>query len=156
MEWMFRLGLPVAAVLWLPMLARQSQRNAAKETPTATCQANLKQVALGMLQYVNDWDELYPPVAMPYTRGRGTTYGWANSIDPYVRTMAVYQCPAEKRAQPKDPRKPGYTDFWYNRNVAGKPVAEVETPALTLILGDGDGGSRDATARYNLNQLPRA
>ena len=42
-------------------------------------QSNLKQIGLGILQYTQDADEVYPPAA-----------GWAKAIMPYVRTNDLF------------------------------------------------------------------
>ena len=76
------------------------------------CQSNLKQISLGVLQYTQDYDEAYPiandgvpgegwnsrnlfiippSFATPAQLGRANAI-WANSIQTYVKSYAVYQC----------------------------------------------------------------
>ena len=67
----------------------------------ASCQSNLKQLALGVAQYVQDNDNCYP--AKP-SSGFGTDYqvdiastnagGWGNMIMPYVKSSQVFKCPS--------------------------------------------------------------
>ncbi|HEY3330940.1 MAG TPA: DUF1559 domain-containing protein [Capsulimonadaceae bacterium] len=73
----------LAAVLF-PVFA--TAREKARQT---SCASNLKQLGLGVMQYVQDYDETYP-VGMNGDSGRG----WAGQIYPYVKTTAVYTCPS--------------------------------------------------------------
>lgn len=47
------------------------------------CQSNLKQIALGIAQYVQDYDEKFP-------RARE----WQPILQPYLKNMAFYNCPS--------------------------------------------------------------
>jgi len=60
----------------------------------ATCQSNLKQLGLGFVQYVQDYDETFP--SGYYTPGGGlVTSGvnWGADIFPYVKTNELFVCP---------------------------------------------------------------
>jgi prepilin-type processing-associated H-X9-DG protein len=65
----------------------------------ASCQSNLKQIGLGIMQYVQDYDECYPLsrsqdyAAMVYTGA--TSWGeWKLRTYPYVKSTQVYTCPS--------------------------------------------------------------
>ncbi len=47
------------------------------------CQTNLKQIALGIAQYVQDYDEKYPPAKH-----------WIDNLQPYLKSEAIFNCPA--------------------------------------------------------------
>ncbi len=49
------------------------------------CQSNLKQMALGVLMYVQDYDERYPPMKIPAQV--------QNRIYPYVKNRNIFKCP---------------------------------------------------------------
>ncbi len=68
----------------------------------ASCQTNLKQIALGMTQYIQDWDEKYPPAK-----------SWGDILQPYIQNEAILNCPS----LPKGSRY-GYA---YNSRLANKP-----------------------------------
>jgi prepilin-type processing-associated H-X9-DG protein len=151
----------VAAALILPVLA-QAPTNWTREEKKdhVQCMSNLKTIALGMLLYNQDYDEWHPPVASGGTRA----YGWADLLYPaYVKSRQTFHCPSEKSTRNDNPRKPGYTDYWYNRNFAGKNVividiidGSVQAVARTIMLGDGDGAYRTSSARYAINALPQS
>ena len=64
----------------------QARENARR----ASCQSNLKQIGLGVLQYLQDSDE-YMVSGGPSSGIVGA--GWAGQVYPYVRSIQVYVCP---------------------------------------------------------------
>src|SRR6478736_708659 len=78
--------IDILAAILFPVFAR-ARENARR----ASCQSNLKQLSLGLVQYVQDYDEKNP--AKPYS-GFGTAYqctepetgNWGNQILPYVKS----------------------------------------------------------------------
>ena len=141
----------LAAMFLLPALAQGMNAMQARENERrAQCQSNLKQVALGFHQYIQDYDERMPPASISRK-----PFGWAEAVQPYVRPLAIFQCPVERNAGSTDPKRPGYTDYWFNRNVAGAALSQVKAHSATLLAGDGDGGSPASNARYSLNALPQ-
>ncbi|HEY0075513.1 MAG TPA: DUF1559 domain-containing protein [Abditibacteriaceae bacterium] len=141
----------------LPVLAQTIDAERAQQNRRASlCMNNLKQVALGLHQYMADYDEM-PRVtlnsqAVPYSK----CYGWADATVPYLRTLDYFQCPAESRKGQDNPMKPGFTDYWLNTNMSGVSFTDIKAPTRLIILGDGDGGASNSNARYNLNKLPRS
>ncbi len=62
----------------------------------ASCQSNLKQLGLALIQYSQDADEKYPGGV------EGQYYavaGWASRIYPYVKATGVYKCPDDSTTQ---------------------------------------------------------
>ena len=60
-----------------------NQLNRARENGRrASCQSNLKQVALGIAQYIQDYDEKLPPARE-----------WADALQPYVKSREIFRCP---------------------------------------------------------------
>jgi prepilin-type processing-associated H-X9-DG protein len=52
------------------------------------CQSNLKQITLGLMQYIQDYDERFPPAKT-----------WVDCLEPYVKSRAVFNCPALPKGQ---------------------------------------------------------
>jgi prepilin-type processing-associated H-X9-DG protein len=122
------------------------------------CQSRLKQTALAVLQYTQDYDEKYPLIAPSNKVAVGSgwgEYGWAQTIAPYTRNREVFSCPQDRHAQATVPNKPRYTDYWYNRQLNGIDLSRIAVTPRTLLMGDGDGNSPQSNARYNLNTLPK-
>lgn len=115
------------------------------------CQSNLRQIALGMFMYNQDYDDKLPLAIV-----HDETVGWANGLQPYVKSYLLFQCYAEKNPPQKfpQPNRPGFTDYWMNSNIAGLEDKKVINPGQLIMLGDGDGASPESTASYALNRLP--
>ncbi len=127
--------IAILAAILFPVFAR-ARENARR----ASCQSNLKQIALGVFQYKQDYDEKLPVVA--YANGTGAAnspYGWADSLQPYLKSTQIYQCPSETTAPDSTPTSIGYTDYWINASAAGASDAEFNAVSQTVLLGDGDG-----------------
>lgn len=77
----------LAAILF-PVFARA--RESARRT---SCQSNLKQIAAGLIQYTQDYDEQYPAAGMYNNQALG--YGWAGDIYPYVKNSQIFACPSD-------------------------------------------------------------
>jgi len=76
----------LAAILF-PVFARA--REAAKK---ASCQSNLHQIGLAIIQYVNDYDAQYPS-------GAGGSYAnWTEQVAPYIKNLQVFYCPSDAAA----------------------------------------------------------
>ncbi|HEY3331828.1 MAG TPA: hypothetical protein VGK19_17485 [Capsulimonadaceae bacterium] len=57
-----------------------------------TCQTNLKQLGIGLVQYIQDYDQQYP-LAGPH----GT--GWAGALYPYEKSQSPFACPDSPEAR---------------------------------------------------------
>ena len=83
----------LAAILF-PVFAQ-----AREKARTASCASNLKQLGLGVMQYVQDFDDYYPPCAIP--AAGVTSWGGpflstvADEIFPYTKSTQVWHCPDE-------------------------------------------------------------
>ena len=140
----------IAAILW-PALPRNYP-----VPKRAICQSNLKQIGLAFHQYVQDYDEKFPQVASSGTTGQA--YGWADALQPYLKSTQVYQCPAEPTPlqSTPDPTQAGYTDYWFNSNLSGVPEKKLNAEALTILSGDGNTGKGGTDACYAKSHLPSA
>ena len=93
--------ISILAAILFPVFAR-ARENARR----ASCASNLKQIALGVMMYVQDYDEKYPvqermtdPPADGYQQNFATNTGsdttnWLRAIHPYVKSYQVYSCPS--------------------------------------------------------------
>ncbi len=127
--------LILAAILF-PVLARRG------EHPTrSSCQSNLKQIGLGFMQYVQDYNEKFPPARVT------SSVGWADAVYPYIKSRQIFQCPATPNStQP-------LTDYFYNRLASRVVMDKFESPAQTILTGEGND---DAPTWASLSQLPPA
>jgi prepilin-type N-terminal cleavage/methylation domain-containing protein/prepilin-type processing-associated H-X9-DG protein len=138
--------IAILAAILFPVFAR-ARENARR----ASCQSNLKQIGLGILQYKQDYDERYP------NEGGGTLTdpGWAYNIQPYVKSEQLFQCPSETGGPPVgatmlDRNISTFTDYWYNYNLGEQSDAAIAYPANTVMNGDGSG----TASNYNRFNVP--
>lgn len=142
--------IAILAAILFPVFAR-ARENARR----ASCQSNLKQIALGVFQYTQDYDEKMPILyadldgASGYQApadGASAPYdlGWAKLLDPYLKSSQIFQCPSETTTPTAGATITGganYTDFFYNSVAAGQSQAQFDSTSLTVMLGDFGSGS---------------
>jgi len=138
--------IAILASILFPVFAR-ARENARR----ASCQSNLKQIGLGMLQYTQDYDEHYP-MYRPGASTAARPYGWADALQPYLKSTQIFQCPSDSAGPTDDPTSTsstvGYTDYAYNLWIGGyRTVASVDKgsglslatftqPTLSIVLTD--------------------
>jgi prepilin-type N-terminal cleavage/methylation domain-containing protein/prepilin-type processing-associated H-X9-DG protein len=142
--------IAILAAILFPVFAR-ARENARR----ASCQSNLKQIALGLFMYNQDYDEKLPLFYFDlggggnYTDGistAGADQGWAQVLQPYLKSTQIFQCPSETTVQYVDDatnKNAGYTDYWYNNQIDGLSDAAFDAPSVTVLFGDGVGHTPD-------------
>ncbi len=96
--------IAILAAILFPVFARAREK--ARQT---ACLSNLKQLGLGVMQYMQDYDETYPCQTTAgtgnvqyYSSADGRTDAtWLNSIFPYSKSVAVNVCPSAREFDPK-------------------------------------------------------
>ncbi len=144
--------IAILAAILFPVF--QSVRENARR---ATCQSNLKQDALAVIQYTQDYDEAYPIAEPKY--GGGYSEGfigwqfpcsaneantdcavWGNSLQPYIKSTQTYSCPSTRSAW----NPYGYTDnraaplYTYNGDLQESTGNIVVQPSTTVLLWSGN------------------
>ena len=77
--------IAILAAILFPVFAR-ARENARR----SSCQSNLKQIGLGVLQYAQDYDEKMPSTRM-------NNLNWEVIIQPYVKSYQLFACPSNTR-----------------------------------------------------------
>ncbi len=86
----------LAAILF-PVFAR-----ARESARRVSCASNLKQIGMGLLQYMQDCDEKMPASAyggVAIDSNNATAYKWMDAIFPYVRSEQLFVCPSDAGAR---------------------------------------------------------
>ena len=78
--------IAILAAILFPVFAR-ARENARR----ASCQSNLKQIGLGMLQYSQDYDEHF---MLEYDPSNGA--GYKQIVQPYLKSTQIWACPSNK------------------------------------------------------------
>ena len=106
----------------------------------ASCQSNLKQIGLAFVQYTQDADEKFPCV-----NSGNSSQGWASAIYPFVKSTGVYKCPDDSIGGEKVSYGTNYAIFngLYSENVNGMSLAQLASPASTVLNYEGNGDGND-------------
>ena len=144
--------ISILASILFPAFAR-ARENARR----ASCQSNLKQIALGVFQYTQDYDERFPPRLInasgspPVSNGANASnpFGWADALQPYLKSTQIFQCPSETGTPTTatsgafngqaDPTATGYTDYWFNSRLSSQSQAAIDSVSQVVMNGDGSG-----------------
>lgn len=142
--------ISILAAILFPVFAR-ARENARR----ASCQSNLKQIALGIAQYTQDYDEKYPLLQDPSV-GSGIPY--VTAIDPYMKSNQIFICPSAPQTTLYDSGNDGVVadgtwqtrtsdgykasargNYGINANLTGATgisLATVNQPAITALVFD--------------------
>ena len=128
--------IAILAAILFPVFARARENGR-----RASCQSNLKQIGLGLIQYSQDYDEIliadwysdntsdgpsdtYPP------GGAKISYKWADAAFPYIKSEQVFTCPSAA-GNPASP-------YVYYRNIpAGGSRPANQMGSYTIVHGYG-------------------
>src|SRR5690349_17383723 len=102
--------IAILAAILFPVFAQ------ARDKPRqASCLSNQKQLALGILQYTQDYDEIFP---IGHKQGTGVgedgqpldwvNEGWVISVQPYLKSLGVFFCPSDGTSSDAAPDSSGW------------------------------------------------
>lgn len=135
----------------------------------SSCQSNLKQIGLGLVQYMQDYDEMLPSPTYGNSGKNQPSYRWMDAMYPYAKNEAVFGCPSEngttanskfvRRAAPSSTTSKLHGSYAYNagymwsKNFPGswldtsdttnytRPMSVVIVPAETAWVFEGTGNT---------------
>ena len=91
----------------------------------ASSSSNLKQLALGIIQYTQDHDEKLPDADK-----------WVDEIYPYVKTEAIFRDPSAPAGEK--------WSYAYNSTLSGVSLAKFDSPSSTVMLFESKLGVKNA------------
>lgn len=139
--------ISILAAILFPVFAR-ARENARR----ASCMSNLKQLGLGVMMYVQDYDEKYPrsltlttetPQPGGYTWSTGVWF-WQQMLYPYTKSFEVIDCPSAPVVpfNTSNQAVPFYGNYGVNEMLLAfgtSPVvsmAAVQSPSSTYMMMD--------------------
>lgn len=154
--------IAILAAILFPVFARA--RDAARK---ASCQSNMKQIATGMLMYVQDYDEQYPNGlaigGLTSAQGSEAHNGWGwmvnttwrntvpsrvylrDIVHPYIKNYEVWRCKSDTRnADCWSSYNMKMYLYWYGPSMAALPV-----PASQVMFHEEE--SNHGPVRVNSN-----
>ncbi len=126
--------IAILAAILFPVFAK-----AREKARQSSCASNLKQLSVALAQYTQDYDEKVHP-----HRNTASTYGWMDSVSPYVKSAQVFVCPSQGRAPTRVGAAPNIaTHYGWNWRQLGsdtftRSLAEITMPAETIAYGDSN------------------
>jgi prepilin-type N-terminal cleavage/methylation domain-containing protein/prepilin-type processing-associated H-X9-DG protein len=131
--------IAILAAILFPVFAR-ARENARR----ASCMSNMKQISLGMMMYVQDYDSRFP-AWWGYTNG-SSPLPWDLALAPYTKSVQVFFCPSDtihnsSAALSTSNVGYGYNYNWLGVSYLGVPQtlnnqAAIKYPSETLMLGE--------------------
>jgi len=131
--------IAILAAILFPVFAR-----AREKARQSSCLNNVKQITLGALMYVQDYDERFPY----YGQGSYTVDPWVfwpHQFQPYIKNWQVYVCPSNPYRGSMTyhgvsyPQRPCYgvtNELW--RTSSGFLLAAVTAPAEKFLIFDSN------------------
>ncbi len=131
--------ISILASILFPVFARA--RENARRT---SCASNLKQLALGITMYVQDYDERFPKEYVEdsttenESRFSTTALYWQNHVYPYIKNMQAFRCPSVSA----NLSNPSTGHYGSNRLIIAEEIRNpfhqslLVAPAVTYLLMD--------------------
>jgi prepilin-type N-terminal cleavage/methylation domain-containing protein/prepilin-type processing-associated H-X9-DG protein len=156
--------IAILASILFPVFAR-ARENARR----ASCSSNLKQLALGMNMYAQDYDEKFPKIdgplggdslpirTTPVAEAGGLNYfstngkywdGWVAGIYPYVKSSQIFLCPSNTfNAYGVNYGLPSWAFDSNNAIVSylgeSQPLARFAKPSESMLITEKSNGGGD-------------
>jgi prepilin-type N-terminal cleavage/methylation domain-containing protein/prepilin-type processing-associated H-X9-DG protein len=134
--------IAILAAILFPVFAKAREK--ARQT---SCLSNVKQMSLGFLQYMQDYDERFtlggyviPGFNIPGVGGSadGSNVNmWRFLINPYCKNYQIFLCPSAPGVG--DPGYPGNQltrQYGYNGALSNVAAGTIRTPAECFLVGD--------------------
>lgn len=87
--------------------------------PGASCQSNMKQLGIGICQYIQDYDNRYPIAKY-----------WAAEIYPYEKSTGVYKCPLDPNTATTTTYPVSYA---INKNMDRRKSSEIAETSVSVM-----------------------
>lgn len=146
--------ISILAAILFPVFARA--RENARRT---SCLSNMKQLGLGVMMYVQDYDERFlgpcfgsvggveETLPCPGNSAQSCRAYWPVKIYPYIKSLQVFSCPSDSTSQGRWPGTPNnaatHVGYGYNREFNNSVVlAAVDKVSQTVLLADSEGWNR--------------
>lgn len=129
--------IAILAAILFPVFAQ-----ARESARTSSCASNLKQTALAVMQYIQDYDERfvaaeyemapgsagYNVADRPWGPWRALHIGWDKAVQPYTKNHQIFHCPSASdgpdinNGTVDDSARTGANQYFLNKQLAGDPI----------------------------------
>jgi prepilin-type N-terminal cleavage/methylation domain-containing protein/prepilin-type processing-associated H-X9-DG protein len=147
--------IAILAAILFPVFSR-ARENARR----ASCQSNMKQVALGVLQYVSDNDgrllpyRNYNPLQTP-SPAVDEFYSFTGTLQPYVKSSQVFFCPSQNRFKPSSVNAAAIRDSAFQNTHYGFPaITTAQVRAVAALTDDYSDSSWNVPITVVMDVIP--
>jgi prepilin-type N-terminal cleavage/methylation domain-containing protein/prepilin-type processing-associated H-X9-DG protein len=125
--------IAILAAILFPVFARAREK--ARQT---SCLNNVKQLALGMMMYAQDYDEILPRYADRACRAApaDSRSEWFDVIAPYVKNDQIFKCPSAPAVAYSIGVNYSHIHTCGGPTYPGTALAQIKLPAETMSLSD--------------------
>lgn len=133
--------IAILAAILFPVFAKAREK--ARQT---SCLSNTKQMALAVLSYCQDYDELCPIHRCQCQPDQRYADCYFESITPYVKNYQIFTCPSDPSPNASCTRINWSTwsqslGYAFNLSNSGDSLGSMQRPAERPMLGDGEKGT---------------
>ncbi|MDR3706766.1 MAG: DUF1559 domain-containing protein [Capsulimonadaceae bacterium] len=137
--------IAILAAILFPVFA-----TAREKARQSSCASNEKQLGLGLVQYLQDYDET-PPY---WNHAVSTNYGgWAGQIYSYVKSTAVFTCPDDQNNTAVFPNvvvSYAANDYALNNSSQPHSTSQFTAPAVTVAIFEVTGCTANVTSQSEM------
>jgi prepilin-type N-terminal cleavage/methylation domain-containing protein/prepilin-type processing-associated H-X9-DG protein len=122
--------IAILAAILFPVFAK-----AREKARQSSCLSNVKQLALAVMQYIQDYDEMFP-YAYRYNQGSPAGTYWDDALVPYIKNTQVTRCPSVASQARCYGWNFDYLGYSWGGNTQGPntTLGQVASPAETVLL----------------------
>lgn len=137
--------IAILAAILFPVFGR-ARENARR----SSCQSNMKQIGLALLQYQQDNDEFQPLLQTTFNTPVGQKAAiWAQLLQPYAKSVQLFNCPSDSDTTPHpsmgpydangnpvgyDPKSYGFVKPFHVSYMASYPVFNFGAQGLPKVI----------------------
>ena len=132
--------IAILAAILFPVFAQAREKARA-----ISCLSNERQIGMAMIQYVQDYDEIYPNgININGNQRVWPAEGWAGLCQPYIKNTAIFRCPSDTTSSLS--KTDIVVSYGYNSNLVGfienegdpiptgQPLSALSSSARTVQL----------------------
>ncbi len=135
--------IAILAAILFPVFGR-ARENARR----SSCQSNLKQIGLGLIQYSQDYDGF-----MPGSSVSGGNVSWSTQIQPYIKSGQVFACPSATAGKISQKEVIPATNYCELTDTKAVTMFSPDRYGDGTVVGQAPGGIVDQLS-YGRNLIP--
>jgi len=144
--------IAILAAILFPVFAQARERARA-----ISCVSNLKQIGLGLMMYVQDYDEKFPlafPSNPPINGGGQAVEPLESLLEPYTKNTDMWHCPSVNADASKNYGLGNFWDGKFNDNPKTRTyssVGQLRTVEGEATYGSGNNDKNTGMSDWNAN-----